>query len=247
MKKKVKIKNLVVFLLFILFLFGIIYSLYNIIKWKIDVDKNNKIKQDIKVNIVIDNNNYKIDFNKLKEKNPDTRAYIKVSNTNIDYVVVQSNNNNYYLNHNFNKEYNIAGWVFMDYRNKLDGTDKNIIIYGHNTKDNSMFDTLKNVLTSKWQTNKDNLIITLVTEENTYKYQVFSTYEIKPENYYITTNFKSTGGYIYFLNELISRSNYNYKVELDENDKILTLSSCLGEGQTRVVLHAKLLKDMIKD
>ena len=244
MKKKLKIKNLIVLILFLLFSFGIIYSLYNIINWKIDVDKNNKIKENIKKSITISKDNkLNIDFKALKEKNKDTKAYIKVNNTNIDYIVVQGKDNKYYLTHNFNKEYNIAGWVFIDYRNKLDGTDKNIIIYGHNTKDNSMFDSLKNVLTKEWQTNKDNLFITLVIESKEYKYQVFSTYEIKPESYYITTKFNSDDNYTYFLNKMIERSNYNYKVELDKDDKILTLSSCLGEGQTRVVLHAKLTKE----
>lgn len=242
MKKKINIKNLITMLFELICIIGIIYSLYNIINWKVDVDKNNKIKKDIKINIVIDEeDNYKIDFEKLKEQNPDTVAYIKVNNTNIDYAVVKGNNNSYYLNHNFNKEYNIAGWIFMDYRNKLDDTDKNIIIYGHNTKDNSMFDTLRFVLNNDWQTNKDNLIITFVTEKQEYKYQVFSTYEIKPEDFYITTNFTSDENYKYFLGKIKERSNYNYKVDLDENDKLLTLSSCLGEGQTRVVLHAKLI------
>lgn len=243
MKKKIKIKNLLTLILFFICLFGLIYSSYKIIKWKIDVDKNNEIKEEIKKNITIEDNSYKVDFKKLKETNPDTVAYIKVNNTKIDYVVVKTTDNDYYLKHNFNKEYNVAGWIFMDYRNKLDGTDKNIIIYGHNTKDNSMLDSLKNVLTKEWQTNKDNLIITLVTESNEYKYQVFSTYEIKPEDYYLTTNFKSIDNYIYFLNKMSERSNYNYKVELDKEDRILTLSSCLGEGQTRVVLHARLMKE----
>ena len=245
-KRKLKTKNILVLILFILCIFGLMLSSYKIIKWKIDVDKNNKIKEEIKKSITKDKDNkISIDFKTLKEKNKDTKAYIKVNNTNIDYVVVQGKDNNYYLNHNFNKEYNIAGWVFLDYRNKLDGTDKNVIIYGHNTKDNSMFDTLKNVLTKEWQTNKDNLFITLVTEEKEYKYQVFSTYEVKPESYYITTKFKSENNYVYFLNKMIERSNYNYKVELDKDDKILTLSSCLGEGQTRVVLHARLLNEVI--
>ena len=105
-----------------------------------------------------------------------------------------------------------------------------------------MFDTLKYVLTKSWQINTNNQIITLVTEEKEYKYQVFSTYEIKPEDFYITTSFKSNDNYKYFLGKILERSNYNYKVDLDEDDRILTLSSCLGEGQTRVVLHAKLIK-----
>lgn len=244
MKKKLKIKNLIVLLIGFTCIFGIIYSLYNIIIWKVDVDKNNKIKEDIKVNIVIDNeDNYKIDFKKLKEKNNDTKAYIKVNNTNIDYVVVQGKDNSYYLNHNFNKEYNIAGWVFLDYRNKLDGTDKNIIIYGHNTKDNSMFDTLRYVLNKDWYTNDDNLEIKFITEEKEYIYRVFSTYEIKPEDFYITTSFTGNENYEYFLNKIKSRSVYDYKVDVDKDDKVLTLSSCLGEGQTRVVLHAKLINE----
>lgn len=242
MKKKLKIKNIIVFLLYPLCIFGLVYSSYKIINWKMDVDENNEIKEKIKKSITIEDDSYKIDFKSLKETNPDTVAYIKVNNTKIDYVVVKTTDNDYYLKHNFNKEYNVAGWIFMDYRNKLDGTDKNIIIYGHNTKDNSMFDSLKNVLTKEWQTNKDNLIITLVTEEKEYKYQVFSTYEIKPEDYYLTTNFKSENNYMYFLDKINSRSHYNYNVELDKEDRILTLSSCLGEGQTRVVLHAKLME-----
>ena len=243
MKKKLKIKNLILLILFFVCLFGLIYSSYKIINWKVDVDKNNKLKEDINKKIVINEDESKINFKSLKEKNPDTVAYLKVNNTNIDYIVVQTNNNKYYLNHNFKKEYNVAGWVFVDYRNKLDDTDRNIIIYGHNTKDNSMFGSLKNVLTNKWQNNEDNLIITLYTESNEYKYQVFSTYEIKPEDYYITTNFKNNDNYVYFLNIIKARSNYNYKVELGKDDKILTLSSCLGEGQKRVVLHAKLIKE----
>lgn len=243
-KKKLKTKNLIIILIEGLCIFGIVYSLYNIISWKLDVDKNNKIKKEIKLNITIDEEEkYKVDFEKLKKQNPDTVAYIKVNNTNIDYVVVQGKNNSYYLNHNFNKEYNIAGWVFMDYRNKLDGSDKNIIVYGHNTKDNSMFDTLRYVLKKDWQKNEENLKIKFVTEEKEYTYQVFSTYEIKPEDFYISTGFTSDENYNYFLEKIKSRSNYDYKVDVTTEDKVLTLSSCLGEGQTRVVLHAKLINE----
>ena len=79
-------------------------------------------------------------------------------------MVVNGNDNSYYLKHNFNKEYNIAGRIFSDYHNKFDETDKNIVIFGHNTKDGSMFGTLKNVLDKSWQENRDNLEIILITE-----------------------------------------------------------------------------------
>ena len=176
----------------------------------------------------------------MKKQNNDTIAYLKVNNTSIDYVVVKTDNNDYYLNHDFNKKSNISGWVFADYHNKFDGTDKNIIIYGHNTQDGSMFGSLKNVLTEVWQKNEDNHKITLVTEKENYIYQVFSTYSIKAEDYYIKTNFNNEE-YEEFLNKIKSRSNYDYDVNVNNKDKILTLSSCTRSGINRVVLHAKLI------
>ena len=132
----------------------------------------------------------------------------------------------------------------MDYRNKLDGTDKNIVIFGHNTRDGSMFGTLINTLKKEWYEKEDNHIIVLVTEEKTYKYQVFSTYSIVPEDYYIKTSFNNKWEYSRFVQKIKERSIYDYGVKVDRYDKILTLSSCIGEGEKRVVLHAKLLKRM---
>ena len=244
-RKKRKIKSSVIVTIFILFFILFIYSAYKVIIWKLNVQKNKNINEIIKENIQINNEEtndeykYKVDFEALKKQNQDTVAYLKVNGTNIDYVVVKGNDNSYYLKHNFNKEYNIAGWIFADYKNKFDGTDKNIVVFGHNTKDGSMFGTLKNVLSEDWQNNKDNLQITFVTERKEYLYQVFSTYSIKPEEYYIKTDFESNDEYIEFLNELKERSNHDYKVDISPNDTILTLSSCVGDGSKRVVLHAK--------
>lgn len=244
-KKKVKhlYKNIIIVLFIGLCLFGMIYSLIKIINWKKDVDDNKKIVESIKENITIDeeDDSIKIDFKSLKKQNSDTIAYIKVNGTNIDYAVVKGNDNSYYLNHNFNKEYNSAGWIFADYHNKFDETDNNIVIYGHNTKDGSMFGTLKKVLDKSWQENKDNIEVTLITEKGQYKYQIFSTYSIIAEEYYINTIFNSNDEYSQFINIIKTRSNYDYNVEVDSKDKILTLSSCIGDGKKRVVLHAKLI------
>lgn len=242
-KVKIKFKNIIVFLFIILCLFGIIYSSYNILKWYKDVNANKDIKDKIDDNIKKDkDNNYKIDFKKLKEQNSDTIAYLVVPGTNIDYVVVQGKDNDYYLKHNFNKEYNVAGWIFADFHNRFDDTDKNIVIYGHNTKDESMFETLINVLNKDWYENKNNHIITLITEKGTYKYQVFSTYDIVPEDYYINTEFKNTDEFNRFISVIKSRSKYDYKVDINGEDKVLTLSSCIGDGKKRVVLHSKLIE-----
>ena len=249
-KKKLRLKTSVLKFIIFLCILGIAYSGYNIYSWKKSVDENNAIKEDSKKHIKVKKKKendtevkeYKIDFEALKKTNSDTVGYIKVNNTNIDYVVVQAKNNNYYLNHNFNKEKNRAGWIFLDYRNKLDESDKNIIIYGHNMKDGSMFETLSNVLQKWWYEDSKNYTLTFTTEKGTNTYQVFSTYDIKPEDYYIKTSFRNDNEYTKFLKTIRNRSNHDYKTEVTKEDTILTLSSCLGAGEKRVVLHAKKVK-----
>lgn len=233
------VKKVIPIIILILSITGIIYYSTKIIKWNNNVNENKKIKEDHKKLIKVDkDDNYIIDFKKLKEINPDTVAYIKVNNTNIDYSVVKANDNDFYLNHNFNKEYNVAGWIFADYHNIFDGSDKNIILYGHDTKDGSMFETLKYTLNKDWQENKDNKIVTLVTEQGTFKYEVFSTYTIKPEDYYINTNFTDEE-FKNFVSELAKRSFYDYNTSIEDTTDILTLSSCYEYGKKRIVLHAK--------
>ena len=248
MRKRRRLKTWVV-IVFIIICLGIsLYSFAKIVKWKKDIDSNNKIKEIMVESVIIkeeDNKEkeYEVDFSKLKEQNSDTVAYLKVNGTNIDYVVVKGSNNEYYLNHNFNKSYNVAGWIFADYRNSFDKTDKNIIIYGHNMMDGSMFGTLHKIFDSSWYQNKENLQIIFITAEEKYKYEVFSTYMIKPEEYYINTAFNNDEEYYEFLKTISRRSYYNYNVNLTKEDKILTLSSCNGDGSKRIVLHAKMLTE----
>ena len=129
----------------------------------------------------------------------------------------------------------------MDYHNKLDGNDKNIIIYGHNTLDGTMFGTLRNVVKKEWYENEENHIIQLVLENEVLTYQVFSTYSIKVEDYYINTIFKDNSEFNTFVNTLKNRSVYDYGVDVNGEDSILTLSTCTGNGKSRMVLHAKLI------
>ena len=236
-----KLKSIITIFLIVICTIGITYSTLKIIEWKLNTNKNKNIKEITNEAITITNDEepkYIVDFEKLKEQNSDTVAYLKVNNTDVEYVVVKGNDNEYYLNHNFNKEYNVAGWIFADYKNNFDGTDKNIVIYGHNMQDGSMFASLKEILTNEWQKN-ENKQITLVTEKFTIKYEIFSSYIIDPEEYYITTSFENNEEYKQFLITLKQRSYYNYNVEVNESDNILTLSTCTGTGNNRIVIHAK--------
>lgn len=205
-------------------------------------NENNKIKiiqENLKDLTKLKKGNNEINFEELKSQNSDTVFYLKVNNTNISYPVVKYSDNNYYLNHSFDKSKNSAGWLFADYKNKLDGTDKNIVVYGYNRRDGSMFGTLKNILNKEWYDNTDNMDIVYMDIRGKHIYKVFSIYKIENEDYYITTQFNNDSEYKKFLTTIKSRSIKDFNVEISETDSILTLSTCANNNKYRVVLHAK--------
>lgn len=202
-------------------------EILNIVQEAISIDEE---KEDIDIE------KYSIDFDELKETNPKTVAWLKVNGTDIEYPIVQASDNSYYLTHSFDNNYNSAGWPFADYKNKFDGTDKNIIVYGHNRKDGSMFGTLKNIYTEEWYNDLNNRKILFYTEDDESIYEIFSCYTVQDEDYYIQTSFK--GNFGKFIDTLKNRSEREFDIDVDENDHILTLSTC-GAGNTRVVIHAK--------
>ncbi|MBP3596091.1 MAG: class B sortase [Clostridia bacterium] len=247
-------KNKLIIFVQIILIIIIIISAIEIIKWFIYNNQSKKILDDLSSSVTITPQNenvenlneeiktekakYNVDFSNLKIRNKEAVAWIKVNGTSIEYPIVQTNNNNFYLTHSFDKSYNSAGWVFIDYRNKLDGTDKNIIIYGHNRRDGSMFGTQKNTLTPEWYNNKENLEISFITEKENLKYQVFSVYEIPAEEYYIQTEFTNQN-FGKFIQTLKQRSIKDFGIEVYETDQIITLSTCGVSNKNRVVLHAK--------
>lgn len=163
-KNKKKLFNVVMRIIELIFLILLVYSSINIFKWYNNNKENKQIINEIAESVTINEDTneekkYKINFEELKQKNSDTVAWLKVENTNIEFPIVQANNNRYYLTHNFDKKYNVAGWIFADYKNKLDGTDRNIVVYGHNMRDNSMFGSLKDVTTEEWYNNEENKYI----------------------------------------------------------------------------------------
>lgn len=181
-----------------------------------------------------------VNFTNLLEKNSDTAGWLQVNGTNINYPIVQTDNNDYYLNHAFDGSYNEAGWIFADYRNNFIN-DRNLIIYGHARLNSTMFGTLKNVVKSFWYTDKNNYVIKISTPKVNSSWQVFSTYAIDPEDYYLKTYFDDDNSFLEFAKILKARSVYDYNVELKPTDRILTLSTCYSNNQ-RIVLHAKLIK-----
>lgn len=184
----------------------------------------------------------KYDFSKLLSINSDTVGWLKVNNTGVDLPIVQTDNNTYYLNHNFEKKWNSLGWAFADYRNNFNNLSKNTILYGHTYKDTIIFSTLKNALKNNWQENKDNLIIEFSTVGNKMDWQIFSIYTLKKTNDYLKVDFTDQEFYNY-IDLIKSRSIKDYNVDINLEDNILTLSTCYNDSNHRLVIHAKLIKD----
>ena len=233
-------------ILLILSLGAIIACAIYMITWSKANSENQAVLESIKQETIQTNQETGeavIDFEKLFEKNKDTIGWLTVNNTSIDYPVVKGNDNDFYLTHNFNKESNLGGWLFADYRMKADGTDKNLVIHGHNMKNGSMFGTLKKVLNKDWYENSENLEIIYETKDKEYKYKVFSIYQIEVESYYTKRNFASNQEYQEFLNKIKGRSKKDFGINLSVSDKIMTLSTCASNDNYRVVLHAVLSND----
>lgn len=272
-KKNNKLKNIYL-LICVIFSIIIIYSVFNIVSWFKDNQKIDKQVNDIinntKVEEVKDNSNTEIikqetkipetsiywtflktplinvDFDKLKKTNSDTVGWINVSGTNINYPVVQTKDNTYYLTHSFDKTYNKAGWVFMDYRNKMDNINKNTIIYAHSRVNNTMFGSLNKTLKKDWYNNKSNHMIRLSTENINSMWQIFSVYTVPNTNDYIKTVFNNDDEFLDFINLIKNRSKFDFATDVNISDNIITLSTCYKTNE-RVVVHAKLIKKETKN
>ena len=261
-RKKLNVKNLCLLIFFLIMLIIFLLSLIKVIMWIIDNNNTNDIIKKVANtyeineksydNEVIINENEKdiyfdymnlkfidVDINKLKTFNPDTIGFIKVMGTNINYPFVQTSDNDYYLNRSYDKTYNNAGWIFLDYRNnRFD--DKNTIIYGHGRINGTMFGSLKDTLKSSWQSNKDNYIIKISTEKENSIWQIFSVYKIATTSDYLQTVFNDNE-FESFISLIKNRSSYNFETEVTNEDKVLTLSTCYNDND-KMVVHAKLIK-----
>lgn len=183
----------------------------------------------------------------LKELNDETVGWLNVPGTNIDYPVVKAKDNAYYLRHNFKKEKDYNGWVFMNYLNSAEMLDKNTIIFAHNRYySNIMFGTLNKVGKKAWYQNiKDNLI-TYSDINKEMKWEVFAAYTVPVTDDYLETNFSTDEDFNNFIKMIRSRSVISSDLEIKNTDKILTLSTC-ADINTRFVVHAVLRTDLLEE
>lgn len=219
-------KKEIIKVLTLLFVFLMIVSLFGILSWYIENKNNHKVVKKETVNIKEKDDNYYLDKNIFKD-NKYTVGWLIVEGTDINYPVVKYKDNSYYLNHDFYNNINSSGWVFMDYKNKLD--DMNLVIYGHHRRDGSMFGSI-----DKLFKNKSNYEILFITTEGTTKYQIFSVYSIDKNDNYNLNNYDEFDKYI---KKIKNRSEIEFDEKIKNVEQIITLSTCNSNNKERLVVH----------
>ena len=157
--------------------------------------------------------------------NQDIKGIISIDGIdNFNYPIVQASDNDYYLNHNYYKEYDAYGSIYADYRVDLDNSNK-LLIYGHSSvKREVPFNTLENYYDKNYYNNHK--YITLETKTNTYRYEIFSVYVETSDFTYMNMNFSNKEDWYLHLLGLQKKSLYNTDVELNNNDDILIMQTC---------------------
>lgn len=184
-----------------------------------------------------------VDFPELDAINSDLKGWIVINSVDISYPLVQGDDNEYYLEHSFEKENLSAGCIFVDYENNGDFSDLNTYIYGHNMKNKTMFGSLKNIIDDESLLEADPYIY-IYTPEYKLTYKIFS--------YYITRYDSDRFELIETQNELeeyedvaseLSLTNFDYEYT---GEKIITLTTCNGApgSPTRLLVHAALVEEL---
>ena len=168
------------------------------------------------------------DFEALKQENPNTVAWLYIGGTSINYPIVQTTDNKYYLTHNFEDKYNKAGWLFGDYRSNFTNLNRNTVIYGHNQSNYAMFGELKKLKEENWFETEENKYIYLDTEMASYVFEIVSVY-ITTDNKYIKHGLSNDETYQEFLDYILTNNTIeSLSADISLHSKILTLSTCSG-------------------
>lgn len=178
-----------------------------------------------------------VDFEALWKINPDVVGWIYIPDTCVNYPIVQGETNDTYLYHLFNGVYNRSGSIFMDFRNKIDYTDTNTIIYGHHMGDGTMFaDIVKYKKQSFFDAHPTGY---LFTPDRTYELTFFTAYVTDMTDDAWRMNFSSEEDYADWLRDSAARSEFHAGILPTLADQLLTLSTCTYEfDDARFVLVA---------
>lgn len=177
---------------------------------------------------------------KLQQINKEIVGWISIDDTKLNNPILQADDNDFYLTHNYKGQQSRAGSIFMDYRNDVALEDQHTILYGHVMRDDRMFGALSNYADEAYA--KEHQVIHVETMHGAYELHVFAAYETTTRFYYLDTTFEGKE-YGEFLQDIKGRSRIDTGVTMTVADNMVTLSTCTlsEDDDERFVVHAKVI------
>lgn len=179
------------------------------------------------------------------EVNPEIIGWLNIPNTNMNLPVLQHEDNDYYLNHNFEGDYDPNGVPFMDFRNNAKELDNNTLVYGHNWESGQMFHSL--LLYKDVEFYKQNPVITFDTVYEESQWKIISCLEANTDanigevfNYWNFIRTDDPDKMQWYIDEVLARSFFTTTVDVNVDDKLLTIQTCANDRyNTKVCLVAR--------
>ena len=179
-----------------------------------------------------------VDWKELRSINPDIVGWIYVDGLpNINYPICRGEDNDYYLHHTFRREYLFAGSVFEDFHNAADFSDPNTIVYGHNMRDGSMFNKLKELLDQEKY--EKNPYFWILTPKGNYRYHIFCITKAGVGSDVYLLYEQNGEEFLEWEKKIRGMSDVTNDVELDKDDKVVVLSTCTSDSSVRCVVIGK--------
>lgn len=171
------------------------------------------------------------DYKTLYEKNKKLIGWLKIDDTIIDYPVMQTLDNKYYLEHNFNQEYDKNGSLFLDCSCSVYPRSTNLIIYGHHMKSGQMFGQLQKYAKESYYEKHTTIQFDTIYEKGTYEIMYVFRSQVYNEDdlvfkYYQFINANSETEFDSYMEEMAALSLYDTGVTASYGDSLLTLSTC---------------------
>lgn len=247
MDKNLKFKRNIYTFLFIIFLFLIILSLIYIIFYsyntykimkesdlldEISIDENVIEQKDSEDVDIQEKTERMLKLEELQKGNSDIIGWIEIENTNIDYPVLQGEDNDFYMNHNSKKQYSSGGSIFLDKDYDWSIPSSNLLMYGHNLKSGAMFQNLLKYKDQKFYEQHPTIRFTTNKEDAIYEIiAVFpSRIYYKSENnvfrYYYFINANNENEYNEFVENAKKSSLYDTGKTAEYGEQLMTLSTC---------------------
>lgn len=246
--KKNKNKRIIYIILILLIITSGFFICKNVFKRNIG-QKNEVFIDNIKVQTTgkVDR---RVSVKQLQKENPEVKGWINIDNTKIDYPLLQTNNNDYYMKYNYKKEYNVNGSIFVDKDYDWNLPSTNMLIYGHNNRgSDEMFASLLKYKDEEFY--KNHKIIKITTPEEEREYEIIAVFlsrvyyksEKNVFRYYFFINANNKKEFDEYVENSKKASLYDIETTANYGDELLTLSTCeWSQEDGRFAVVAKRIK-----